>query len=56
VLSTLFISSPGYGTRSSTVVTVDRRGGVELWERVFNSHPEPYLERHFAFTIEDRER
>lgn len=56
VLSPLFISSPGYGTRSSTVITVDRRGAVELRERVFNSHPESYLERHFAFVIGDRKR
>lgn len=54
VLSTLFIASPGYGTRSSTVVTIDRKNRVELWERVFNSHPEPIAERHFEFPIEAR--
>ena len=34
-LSSIFIRTPGYGTRSSTVVTFDRAGNAELNERVF---------------------
>lgn len=33
VLSPLFIASPGYGTRSSTVVVIHRDGAVQLRER-----------------------
>jgi uncharacterized protein with NRDE domain len=34
-LSSIFIRTPGYGTRSSTIVTIDRSGKAELKERVF---------------------
>jgi uncharacterized protein with NRDE domain len=34
-LSSIFIRTPGYGTRSSTVVTIDQTGKAELKERVF---------------------
>jgi uncharacterized protein with NRDE domain len=34
-LSSIFIRTPGYGTRCSTVVTFDRTGEGELEERVF---------------------
>ena len=52
VLSSVFIESPVYGTRSSTLVTVDYGGNVEFTERVFNSHPEPEQVNHFSFKIE----
>ena len=52
VLSTVFIKSPVYGTRSSTLVTVDYGGSVEFTERVFNSHPGPEQVNHFSFKIE----
>jgi len=51
VLSTVFIKSPVYGTRSSTLVTVDYEGNVEFTERVFNSHPGPGQVNHFSFKI-----
>ncbi len=34
-LATIFISAPGYGTRSSTVVLVERAGNLTLMERNF---------------------
>jgi uncharacterized protein with NRDE domain len=37
VLSPIFITSPGYGTRSSTVLLVDRENRVTFLERTF--HP-----------------
>ncbi len=51
VLSPLFISSPVYGTRSSTVLLIDREGTIRLWEKTFNSHPEAEEERSFEFRI-----
>lgn len=36
VLSPLFITSPGYGTRSSTVIFIDRNNMVRFTERTFN--------------------
>jgi uncharacterized protein with NRDE domain len=41
VLSPLFIESPVYGTRSSTALLIDRRGGVTFAERVFNGGGDP---------------
>lgn len=52
ILSTVFIKSPVYGTRSSTLVAIDYEGNVDFTERVFNSRPEPEQVNHFSFKIE----
>ena len=41
VLSPAFIVSPGYGTRSSTVILVDNHGQVTFIERSFGEHGNP---------------
>ncbi len=51
VLSPLFIESPAYGTRCSTVVLIDRQGAVTFVERVFNGGSEPWLTSRFDFRI-----
>jgi len=51
VLSPLFIESPSYGTRCSTVVLIDRDGMVTFVERVFNGGSEPWLTSRFDFRI-----
>ena len=53
VLSPLFIESPAYGTRSSTVLLIDHDGVVTFVERVFNGRTEPRAERRFDFRIGD---
>jgi uncharacterized protein with NRDE domain len=35
-LAPLFVCSPIYGTRSSTIVTVNHRGGIRLYERTYH--------------------
>lgn len=50
VLSPLFIESAVYGTRSSTVLLIDRRGGVTFAERVFNGGEDPRTTR-FTFNV-----
>ena len=40
MLSPIFITSPDYGTRSSTVILIDRKGHVVFQERTFNSTPD----------------
>lgn len=52
ILSSIFITSPIYGTRSSTLITIDYEGGVNFIEHVFNSHPEPVETNKFSFKIE----
>lgn len=51
VLSPLFIESPVYGTRSSTVLVIDRSGRVTFIERVFNGDPDPWMTSRFDFQI-----
>jgi uncharacterized protein with NRDE domain len=51
VLSPLFIESPHYGTRCSTVLLIDREGRVTFVERVFNGGSEPRLTSRFDFRI-----
>jgi uncharacterized protein with NRDE domain len=51
VLSPLFIESPAYGTRSSTVLMMDRRGGVTFVERSFSGGSDPWMTSRFSFRI-----
>lgn len=51
VLSPLFIESPVYGTRSSTVLIVDRKGRVTFVERLFNGGADPWMTSRFDFRI-----
>jgi uncharacterized protein with NRDE domain len=50
-LSSMFIKSPGYGSRCSTVVLVDRDDRAEYTERVYNLDTFTYTTRSFAFNI-----
>jgi uncharacterized protein with NRDE domain len=51
VLSPVFIVSPTYGTRSSTLIFIDKKDQVTFIDRTFNAHPQP-LSSRFTFTIE----
>jgi uncharacterized protein with NRDE domain len=51
VLSPIFITSPTYGTRSSTVILIDRKNHVTFADRIFNSHPEPIFTAKFDFDL-----
>ena len=51
VLSPLFVESPDYGTRCSTVLLIDRQGVATFVERVFNGGGEPRLTSRFDFRI-----
>ena len=50
LLSPIFITSPNYGTRSSTIILIDRENRVTFGERTFNGQPEPIqtVTRHFT--------
>lgn len=52
ILSPLFIESPTYGTRSSTVLLIDRKGNVTFIERVFQGAADPWMTARFNFRIE----
>ncbi|MGZ3596667.1 MAG: NRDE family protein [Syntrophales bacterium] len=51
ILSSIFIASPKYGTRSSSVIMIDRKNHCMFIERVFNAHPEPWMEARFDFRL-----
>jgi len=51
LLSSIFIQSPSYGTRSSTVLLIGKNRRLRFVERVFDGGPEPWLESRFSFTL-----
>ncbi len=53
ILAPIFIKSPTYGTRSSTVILLDRRGGVTFAERPFNSGYRELPTVRYDFSLED---
>jgi uncharacterized protein with NRDE domain len=54
VLSSMFIKSPGYGTRCSTVILVDHNNNVVFEERVYNTETFDFNTNRFTFQIEDK--
>jgi uncharacterized protein with NRDE domain len=52
ILSSIFISSPIYGTRSSSLLMIDQRRRVTFMERVFNGGNPPWMTAKFEFSIE----
>jgi uncharacterized protein with NRDE domain len=51
LLSSPFIVGGNYGTRSSTVLLMDRLGGVVFIERTFDPHGEPVGDVRYAFSV-----
>ncbi|MBI4765829.1 MAG: NRDE family protein [Deltaproteobacteria bacterium] len=51
LLSSIFIQSPGYGTRSSSLLLMARNRRVKFVEVVFDGSPEPWVESRFSFRI-----
>lgn len=48
MLSPLFIRSPGYGTRSSTLLRLNRQGRAEIVERTYDTgNPDRFTDRSF---------
>jgi len=52
VLSTIFIKSPIYGTRSSTILLIGKNRRVRFVEKVFDGNPEPWITSRFSFISE----
>ena len=51
MLSSMFIKSPNYGSRCSTVVTVDQNNKVEFTERVYDLKTFAFTEKNFFFDV-----
>jgi uncharacterized protein with NRDE domain len=53
ILAPIFVRSPSYGTRSSTVIVMDETEKVEICERSFNGKKDlGYSEKGFVFEIQ----
>ena len=52
VLSSIFIKSPDYGTRSSTVIFIDRTDHVTFIDRTFDPGSDRYETREFDLDLE----
>jgi uncharacterized protein with NRDE domain len=55
LLSPIYISAPTYGTRSSTIILIDREGEVTFIEKTFNGQPEETKSVTFQFRTEEAE-
>jgi uncharacterized protein with NRDE domain len=53
MLSPVFIKSDNYGTRSSTIVTVDRQNNVRFVEKTYFANTGRFSNRDFNCTIQD---
>lgn len=49
MLSPIFISSPAYGTRSSTIILVDHQGRVLFTERTYNAQSDQFQDVAYRF-------
>jgi uncharacterized protein with NRDE domain len=52
ILSPIFITSPTYGTRSSTIILIDRQNRVTFTEKTFNSDPQHATSVAYEFQIQ----
>lgn len=51
MLSSMFIKSPGYGSRSSSIILVDRNNSVLFSERVYDLQTFDHYTQNFEFTL-----
>lgn len=54
ILSPMFITSPVYGTRSSTILLIGNNRRIKLVEKVYNGKPQPWMTSRFSFLQEPR--
>lgn len=50
-LSSIFIAGSEYGTRSSTVLLIDRQKQVSFYERTYNGESEDYRQVAYEFSL-----
>jgi uncharacterized protein with NRDE domain len=52
VLSPIFITSPNYGTRSSSILLIGKNGRVRFVEKVYDGKPQEWVTSSFSFIVE----
>jgi uncharacterized protein with NRDE domain len=53
LLSPIFIESPIYGTRSSTILLIGKNKRVKFVEKVFDGQKDPWITSRFSFKLEE---
>ncbi|PKN19994.1 MAG: hypothetical protein CVU71_06420 [Deltaproteobacteria bacterium HGW-Deltaproteobacteria-6] len=56
ILSPIFIASPVYGTRSSTILLIGKNRRIKFVEKVYNGKPEPWVTSRFTFLQEQQKK
>lgn len=54
ILSSVFIESPIYGTRSSTILLIGKNRRVRFVEKVFDGQKDPWVVSRFSFIMEKK--
>lgn len=54
LLSSIFIESPVYGTRSSTVLLIGKNRRIRFVEKVFDGQKDPWMESRFSFVVKHK--
>ena len=54
VLSSIFVTSPVYGTRSSTILLIGKNNRVKFVEKVFDGNPEPWVTSRFSLITDKK--
>jgi uncharacterized protein with NRDE domain len=52
ILSSIFIESPVYGTRSSTILLIDKNGRIKFVEKVYDGNSQEWVTSRFMFKRE----
>ncbi len=55
ILSAVFIHSPVYGTRSSTIIRMAVNGRLTFIEKSYNGHTVPWMETRFSLGLKKRQ-
>lgn len=55
ILSPIFIASPVYGTRSSTLLLIGKNKRVKFVEKVYDGRPEPWMTSRFSFVLDQEQ-
>jgi uncharacterized protein with NRDE domain len=55
ILSPVFITSPVYGTRSSTILLIGKNRRVKLVEKIYDGREEPWVTSRFSFQQEKQD-
>jgi len=56
ILSPMFIESPVYGTRASTILLMGNNKRIKFIEKVYHGGPEPWVTSRFSFLQERRNK